>query len=373
MTKVKAAVMLGPGKIEMREFTKPELEPDGVWLKVEFTGICGTDKHSYQGHASYNYPLIPGHEFVGTIAEIGPRANDTMVIFGGPLKEGDRVAVAPGSKGCGRCWYCLNAPLRTTLCPNRFAYGFVNVDRPPHLWGGFAEYIYLNGASWVFKIPDGMPLEVAVLAEPTATAIRGLAKGFQPGIPLQGEGYGPNKSVVVLGAGPIGLFTIGALKFTGAAKVIAIDMLDSRLEYARAMGADEVINAKRTTFEERLRLVREMTEGVGCDVLVEAAGVPSAFREGLELVRRGGVFLEVGHFTDPGAVEIHPFVICNRDLTIHGSWGYPQLQFKDALAFLARTQAPVRDLVTHIFPLDELEKAIQLSGTEGTCKVLIKP
>lgn len=169
------------------------------------------------------------------------------------------------------------------------------------------------------------------------------------------------------------MLTIGALGYTGADTVIAIDILDSRLELAKSMGVDEIINAKQTTFDERLKMIREMTEGVGCDVLVEVAGVPSAFTEGLKFVRRGGVFLEVGHFTDPGTVEIHPLVICNRDLTIHGSWGYPKVQFKDALAFLKNTRAPVQNVISHVLLLEEAERAIQISGTEGTCKVLVTP
>ncbi|MHB1416001.1 MAG: zinc-dependent alcohol dehydrogenase [Chloroflexota bacterium] len=373
MAMVKAAVMLGPGKLEIREFPKAPLERNAAWLKVEYAGVCGSDKHLYDGHVQQSGPMIAGHEFVGTIEELGPEANDSMIVFGGPLKVGDRVTVTPASKVCGKCWYCLNVPMRPQLCPNRIIYGLGSTEKPPHLLGGFAEYVYLHGASWVFKIDDDMPSEIAVLAEPTAPAMRAVARAFPPGIPQQGEGYGPGRSVVVLGAGTIGLLATALLKHTGAGKVIAVDMLDSRLEMARKMGADELVNAKRTTFAERLEAIRDLTDGVGPDVLVEAAGVPSAFREGLELVRRGGTIIEVGHWSDTGGFDFHPVAVCSRDLTIHGSLGYPQVQFKDALAFLKQTKAPVRELVTHKFPLTQIDEALRITGQEGTCKVVITP
>ena len=373
--KIKAAVMLKPGELELREFDKPELGRDAIWLKVDYAGVCGTDKHSYLGHANYDYPLIPGHEFVGTIAEMGRDANEAMILFGGPLKVGDRVAVGPGPVGCGKCWYCLNTPLQANLCPNKafVAYGFTTVERPPYLWGAFAEYIYLQPDTYVFRLDDDLSSEVAALTEPTATALGALNRACRPGIPLQGEGYGPNQNVVVLGAGPIGLMTIVALKHSGAAQVIAVDLLENRLQLARKMGADVVINAQETTFEERLERIRDLTEGVGCDTLVEAAGVPVAFKEGLRFVRRGGVFVEVGHFTDPGAVEIHPFTICEANMMMIGSFSYPRIMFKHALTLLKRTPAPITDLITHKLPLEDIEKAFELAGTKDACKVLIEP
>ncbi|MCL4465105.1 MAG: zinc-binding dehydrogenase [Chloroflexi bacterium] len=373
MPTVQAAVLLGPGKMEIREFPKPELAADAIWLKVEYAGVCGTDKHYYEGHSRLPFEMIAGHEIVGTVAELGPRANESMTVVGGPLKEGDRVTVAPSSRPCGKCWFCLNVPTRPMLCPNRIIYGLGNTEKPPYLLGGFAEYVYLHGTSYVFKLADVMPSELAVLAEPMAPAYRAITRAFPAGLPIHGEGYGPNKSVVVLGAGTVGLLAIVAFKHTGAGRVIAVDVLDSRLELARRMGADELLNAKSTTVAERVAAVRELTEGVGCDILFDAAGVPAAFREGLEMVRRGGTVVEVGHFVDTGGLDLHPHEILQKDLTIHGSLGYPPLTFREALALLQATRAPVRDLVTHVFSLAETEKALQVSGTEGSCKVVIKP
>jgi len=373
--KVKAAVMVGPGQVELREYDKPELGRKDIWLKVDYAGICGTDKHYYLGHSKLAKPVVLGHEIVGTIAALGSEANDAMIVSSGPLKEGDRVAVAPSPAGCGRCWSCLNLPLHPNYCPNKGfpAYGFTPVDRPPHLWGGFAEYLYVQPDSFLFKIEDGMSTEVAALAEPATTAITGIAKIFRPGIPLQGEGFGPGSSVIVLGVGPIGLLAVAMAKYSGAATVFAVDLLDSRLQLARDMGADVLVNAGQTSLEERVQSVREQTEGMGCDVLIETAGVPAVFAEGLQYLRRGGVYLEIGHFTDPGGVEVHPHAICRGEFTIHGTFGYPPMMFKPALSFLRDTQAPVEELVTHTLKLEDIVQALKLAGTAGTCKVLIAP
>ncbi|MHB1133039.1 MAG: zinc-dependent alcohol dehydrogenase [Chloroflexota bacterium] len=373
MATARAAVISGPGKVEIRTFEKAPLAADAAWLRVEYAGICGTDKHMYDGHLQTSGAMIAGHEIVGRIEELGPRANESMTVFGGPLRVGDRVTVTPASRVCGKCWYCLHVPTRPMLCPNRIIYGLGSTEKPPHLLGGFAEYVYLHGASYVFKIDDDMTPEVAALVEPLAPALRAVTRAFQPGLPLSGEGYGPGKNVVVLGMGAIGLLATVALKYTGAGQVIAVDVLDSRLELARAMGADVLINARQTSAAERLAQVRDLTEGVGCDVLVEAAGVPAAFREGLDLVRRGGTFIEVGHFSDTGGCDLHPHEILQKDLTIHGSLGYPQVTFQEALSLLKHTRAPVGKLISHVFPLDQIEKALQVAGSEGSCKVLIQP
>jgi L-iditol 2-dehydrogenase len=163
-----------------------------------------------------------------------------------------------------------------------------------------------------------------------------------------------------------------ALRFSGANLIIAQDILDSRLAMAKRMGADILIDGK-LPFEQRLKQVQEGTDGFGPDVVIEAAGVPIVFREALKFARRGGKLIEVGHYTDPGSTEINPWMICNKDLDIHGSWAYPPIIFKDALAVLSKTPCPVGDIVTHKMPLRELPKAMDLVGKEGVGKVVITP
>ncbi len=129
----------------------------------------------------------------------------------------------------------------------------------------------------------------------------------------------------------------------------------------------------RLPVEERLEKVREATEGVGPDVVIEAAGAPHAFTEALDFARRGGKLIEVGNFTNNGPTEIIPFYICHKDLDIHGSWGYPALIFKDAISMLERTSLPIEEAVTHTFPLEEFPKALEVVGARDAGKVVIAP
>jgi len=185
-----------------------------------------------------------------------------------------------------------------------------------------------------------------------------------------GHGYGVGRSAMVLGAGPIGLMVVAALRYSGAGLIIAQDLFAEKLNMAKMLGADMLIDG-RSPMEERLKKVREATSGVGPDVVIEAAGAPRAFTEALDFIRRGGKLIEVGNFTNNGPTDIIPFYICNKDLDIHGSWGYPALVFKDALSMLERTALPVEKVVTHTFPLKELPKAFEVVGTRDAGKVVV--
>ncbi len=370
---VQAAVMLQPGQIEIREFEKPTPKDDALLLQVDRVGICGSDKHMYLGHTALKFPVIPGHEVVGTVAEIGKNANQVMNVMGGPIKTGDRITVVPGSKNCGRCYYCLHVPGRPTLCSGRTIYGFSNSETPPYLNGEFSEYTYIHGNSWVYKIPESIPEEIRVLTEPVAVATRAVERACAPGLPQVGDGLSIGSRVCVLGCGPIGLLVIAVLRDSGAGTIIATDLVDSRLEMARRMGADVVINVGDTTPEERVEQIQALTNGVGVDIAIECAGLPVVFSEALDVVRRGGKVIEVGHYTDSGDIQVKPHQICNKDLDVCGVWAYPQIQFQTALDFLQRTRAPLHELVTHHLPLNQLEAGIDMLGQEGVYKVVIEP
>ena len=196
---IQAAVMTEPGAVEVREFPDPDIAADELLLDIESTGICGSDKHIYAGHMPLQFPLVPGHELVGRIAELGSNAAEEMAVVGGPLAEGDRVTTTPSSTACGRCHYCLHMPQRPTLCTGRYVHGFVSCDLPPAPRGGFAEQMHLGPRSWIFKIPDDLSSDRAVLTEPAAVATRAVERALGPGIPHIGEGLGMDKSVLVLG------------------------------------------------------------------------------------------------------------------------------------------------------------------------------
>ena len=371
--KFRAGVLIGPGKLEFQKFEIPEVAEDSALLKVESCGICGTDKHVFLGHSpTAPFPFIAGHEMIGTIVKLGKKASESMAVFGGPLQMGDRVAIAPASLSCGRCDFCLNMPQRPSFCPNRFVYGFTPTTKTPPMFGGYSEYIYLYPKTYVFKLPKNMPLKRAVLVEPVATALRAVERAYSPGEAFMSHGYGVGRTAMVLGAGPIGLMTVAALRYSGAGIIIAQDLLPNRLEMAKRMGADCLIDGTKP-LEKRLEEVRKLTGGLGPDVVIEAAGAPPAFQESLEFVRRGGKLIEVGHFTDNGVTTIHPFTICFKDVDIHGSWSYPALIFRDAISFLERTVLPVEEVVSHILSLDELLKGLELTGSAGAGKVAITP
>jgi L-iditol 2-dehydrogenase len=372
MDKVKAWVITEPEKIELQEFERPKVAEDGALVKVEAVGVCGSDKHLLAGRGKVNLPLIAGHEFVGRVVEVGAKASETMALIGmDKLEEGDRVIVAPASTTCGKCYFCKHMPHRPQLCANRLVYGFMSCAEPPHLFGAFAEYVYLHPRSWVFKVPDGMPLDKAVLAEPTSIALRGVERAMNPGEPFSGHGYGPGKSAIVYGTGPIGCLAVAHMRYTGAGCIIVTDFVESRLEMAKELGADVTINMSETTLEERLEIIRSHTDGVGPDVALEAAGAPQAFQECLEVVRRGGKLVELGHYTDPGTTEIRPFTVCNKDIDIHGAWSIPPILFKDSLTFFSKTDLPITNIITHHLGFDEVPEAIRMLGKPGVGKVIV--
>jgi L-iditol 2-dehydrogenase len=293
---VVAAILENVEKLRIVDYPEPQVESNGILLKTELCGVCGTDMHLYGGNMAIPFPVIPGHEFVGTIEEIGEAARD-MEVKGQPLSEGDRITVVPGTnRFCGDCYFCRFMPHKPTLCTNRRVLG-VNMTsaEPPHLLGGWAEKIYIDAERfWVYKVPDEVPPEVAVLTEPMAVSSRAFERAYAPGLPTFGEGFGVGGTVAVQGAGAIGLLTVATAKLAGAGKIISIDMVDERLEMAERLGADHIVDMRAfKTPEERVGEVLKLTGGLGADVVVECVGVPAAVPEGINMTRRGGKYVEV--------------------------------------------------------------------------------
>ena len=360
---VKAAILEGVEKLSITDYPVPEVEANGILLEMELCGVCGTDMHMYGGKMALPFPVIPGHEFVGVVEEIGKKAKGYEA-KGQPIDVGDRVAVVPGTnRFCGECYGCRFMPHKPTLCTNRKVLG-VNMTSAecPHLLGGWAEKVYVDAEHfWVYKVPDEVPPEVAELSEPMAVSSRAFERAVAPGLPTYGEGFRVGGSVVVQGAGAIGLLAVATAELAGAGNIIRVDMVDERLRMAERLGADHVIDMRQhKSAEERVAEVIRLTGGLGADVVIECVGVPAAVPEGIDMTRRGGKFVEVGHYTNPGPVPINPHTICFKDMDILGSWAYPPTQFATCLDLmkLSMDRLPLREIVTHRFKVGDAQKAM---------------
>ena len=338
------------GKFELKEYTLPTPAPGTMLIKQELAGVCGTDIHMFHGRLpGIGYPIILGHEFVGTVVSMGEGV--TTDYLGVPLKEGDRVLVAPGV-GCGQCYWCVVAKTPTT-CEKGFAYGFFPHGEENYFAGGFAEYVYLHHPrSYVLK--TDLPTDVAVLAEPMSVAVHAVTRAH----------IKPGDTVVIQGSGAVGLFTQIAARLAGAAKIIHVGgPTETRVANAKKFGADIVINiAEHKSAEERLELVKTNTvKGIGADVVFECTGALGAVVEGLNMTRTSGTFVEVGHFTDAGEVAINPFVhLCNKNITIQGSWGGEIEGFVRGHAVMERREFPYEDLVTPRAPFERLGEIMEV-------------
>jgi L-iditol 2-dehydrogenase len=357
MIRGKAAVFFGPGKpFEIRELTLPEVEPDAVVIRVSLANVCGSDLHFWRGDAPLRLPddgWIFGHEMTGRVAHLGSKVKTDSL--GRPLKEGDRVAYTYFYP-CGRCAVCLNN--EPANCPAK-------IERPrgpgefPHFHGAFAEYYYLRPGGALFKVPDALPDE---LVSPVNCALSQVIFG------LQRAGLGFGDSVVIQGAGGLGIQAAAVAKDMGAATVIVVDQIAGRLELARAFGADETINIREMTErKDRVNLVRKITGGAGADVACDFVGFPQVIPEGLDMLRAGGTYLEIGTISRGAKVELEPAQLVWGAKTIVGVIMYDAAVIPRALDFLVRnrTRWPFDKLVSHKYPLEQINTAFADSEWHG--------
>ncbi len=267
---VTAAVLTAPGRYELQEFPRPVLPDGSLLMQMEMSGICGTDKHTYLGETKQYagtpaesdtpFPIIQGHENVGIVSEITPTAASSLEFYGKPLKVGDRITMCPDIV-CGRCYECTHV-MGYVWCEHSDCYGnsYSSADWP-HLMGGWAEQMYIRPDTFVYKVPSGLSPRVAVLAELMACAASlDKLKEFSS---MSHEGFNSGDTVVVIGSGPLGLLHIAKADMMGAGMIIATDLSESRLMFAKRMGADVTINVSTTSSEERVDLVHELTGGQG--------------------------------------------------------------------------------------------------------------
>jgi L-iditol 2-dehydrogenase len=379
---VLAATLVEPGHYEIREYPLPNPAPGCLLVKIAVSGICGTDKHTYQGYVgqyggtgtprAVPFPIIQGHENVGTIAAIGGDGGYTD-FEGVALKVGDRVIVGP-NVSCGTCYYCRH-DFPYYCCENTVDYGNnITAKDPPHLFGGWSQYLYVVPGSFLVKVPDELPSEIAVLTEIMAVTV-GLDRAKQISA-FPNESFRFDDSVVVLGTGPLGMCFVMKARMLGAGTIIAVDLSEYRLDFARKLGADRVINASKTTEKERFAQIRDLTHGRGADVVVECAGVPGAVREALELLRVGGLLVEPGNFSDMGEISISPHRhLCAKNVRILGVGGEEPAAYGPSMRQMARymRQYPLAEFVTHRFGLRLVEAAMKKSMAADSMKVVIDP
>ncbi|OLC29378.1 MAG: hypothetical protein AUH31_07040 [Armatimonadetes bacterium 13_1_40CM_64_14] len=381
-TSVRAATLVAPGQYQVREYPLPDPAPGCALVRMRLSGICGTDKHTYQGYtAQYGgtgaprqipFPIIQGHENVGVVAAIG--GDGTYADFEGvPLREGDRVVVG-ANVVCGECYYCRH-DFPYYFCERMVDYGNnMSAAEPPHLFGGWAQYLYVVPGSFLVRVPDDLPDDVAVLTEVMAVTV-GLdrAKQFSA---VPNEAFMFDDTVVVLGVGPLGMCFLMKARMLGAGTIVAVDLSAYRLGLAKRLGADHTIDAAKTTPAERLAQIRDLTHGRGADVVVECAGVPRVVPEALEMLRVGGMLVEAGNFSDLGEVPINPHRhLCSRNVRILGVGGEEAAAYGPSMRQLARymRQYPVREFVSHRYRLDDTDAAVQKAIAPDSMKVVIDP
>lgn len=368
----RAVVVTAPETIEIREFPLDRPEEGWALLRMRLSGICGTDLNTVRGNLlqyagtahqrELSYPIVCGHENVGTIAATGGVVCDAE---GSPLEEGDRVVPA-ANVACGTCHYCRNR-FPYYACERLEDYGnSLGALRPPFLLGGWSDYLYVLPGTKLFRVPESVPDEVAVLTEPMAVT-HGL-----DGIP---EGVS-GTTVYVIGCGPLGACHIIKARRLGAAQIFASDRSQERLRIAAEIGVDEVLSILETMEEDRLEAVRAATGGLGVDVVVDACGDPVAFREGLRSLRFGGTLLEAGAFVGSRPAEVDLAAdICLRGCRVVGVGG------EDDRAYLPELRAMARDggaaglaaLVTTVLPLERASEGVELARTGRAMKVVLSP
>ena len=337
---LKALVLKEVEKLEVEDIPEARRKKGDVLIKVMRGGICGTDLHLWKGQWKAKLPLVLGHEISGYVEE-----PDEDGIF----KKGQHVVFEPNVI-CHHCYFCrLGEP--NCFCTNLRGFG-VEMD------GGFTELISVPLEN-VYAVPDSLSWEEAATVEPLACAVRGIDRlSMKVG-----------DRVAVVGAGPMGILMIQLVKMMGASKVLAVEPRDDRREAALKFGADEV-----ATPSEALDKALEMTDGIGVDKAVEAVGSPAAINTAYPLVRRGGTLEIFGVSPQDAKWTVSPFDLYNRELTIVTSYRSP-LTFERAIQAASSGRINLKDMVTHVFPLEKAPEAFEMleRGEGKAIKVDLAP
>lgn len=360
----KAAIWWEAGKpLEIREYPVPDVKPDGILVKLSLANICGSDIHFVEGRGPRlkgGIAQILGHEMMGTIQKLGREVKTDSL--GQPLAEGDRLVYSYYSP-CGQCWACFTG---VPGCPNRYRRWLgVPADMAPHFNGAFAEYYYLHPGHWTFKVPRDLPNHVV---SPVNCALAQMVYSIHKVGIMLGD------TLIIQGAGGLGLYGIAVAKEMGAARVISLDKREHRLEMAKAFGADVTINVEKMPQAQRLEMVRDLTRGVGADVVVEVCGSPDAVDEGMRMARVGGRYLLIGNINLDMAGQVDPGNAVRFSKTIVAVSVYQQWVIPRALDLLVRCKDryPFDKIISHTFPLEEINAAMDFARSGQPIRVALE-
>ncbi len=349
---MKALVAYGKGDYRLETaYPTPECGADDIIIKIEGCGVCAGDLKCLHGAAMFwgdetqpswvKPPFIPGHEFFGTIVEMGENVKGFSI--------GDRVT-ADQIVPCGECRFCKTG--RYWMCQPHNIFGFQNTNN-----GGIAEYVRYPKTTVVSKVPKGMPLSDALLIEPY-----GCAKHAVDRANIQCEDV-----VVISGAGTLGLGMVTYSRMKNPARLIVLDMADNRLEKAKEFGADLVLNPGK---DDVIQRILDMTDGYGCDIYIEATGNPASVTQGLSMIRKLGTFVEFSVFGSPTTVD-WSIIGDRKELDVLGSHLSPYC-YPFVIENIANGNLKTNSIVSKTFTIEEWEKAFDYaSGKYGDLKVAI--
>lgn len=342
---MKAVMKVAPGvgHVALQDVEEPFPRPGQVKIRVRAAGLCGTDLHIYKDEFRSFPPVVLGHEVAGEIAELGDGVDG--------IDLGTRVTTETYFSTCGVCRYCRNG--QSNLCLNRRSIGSaVN--------GGFTQYLVVPARN-IHRLPPGVDFQAGALTEPLACVVHGVL-----GTPT----VTPGDIAVIAGPGAIGLLTLQVVKAAGATVVVlGTDADQQRLELARSLGADYVVNVQR---EDPADLVAQITpEGLGADVVYECSGAGPAAQQLLELVRRRGRFVQIGLFGKPVAWDLDQ--ICFKELVVTGSNASTPPAWTRALQLLANGSVQTSPLISHVFDVTDWQRAFDTFEARSGIKVILQP
>ena len=374
---VKAPVMTAPNMIELWRFPTPDITSDTALVRMIGSGICGTDKHVFtMGEVKLglpgdvvSLPVILGHENIGVIEKLGDKASLSMSADGKRLRVGQRVAITADII-CGECYNCKNL-YGFPWCENHRSYGdVISCKDPPHLFGGYAEKMYILPGTYMFPIPDSVSNEAAVLTEQLAVACGAFGRAYQS--PNSKEGFTPGDSVAIQGVGPLGLANVMMARMLGSSEIIAIDKSPYRLDLARTLGATKAVDISKV--EDPVREILDATGGRGADLVIECTGAQNILSQGLDMMRLGGTYLVEGAYVEEGPTQISASrQIVAKDARIIGVSGMPFQAYARVLEMLDKFQKmiPFEKAITHVFEQDDALEAIHTSMSPNSGKVVV--